>query len=782
MSHYRALRDKDSELIGRENMAIRGSFSPVGSEDSGELYDSSDDNYRRRRRKRIAEGDESGGDEGEDGDEDDSGADPEGEGDDPEDEDEDEDEDDSGADPEGEGDEPEGEDEDEDEHDYPISDHKSYYETFSLEQEDNRDRSQDAQHLAQYAQNPHYARIFKAFGKTTSAYRDRLLLSDKWTHMVDNRFAFSFFKRIGHSDQTGLSSTSDLCINCTKLRILAPDFKYVVARPEVAKKSQSCNLCGMLYQVIGRTNQEQLTITRKGSYLESRGQRILRLCTTFQSAAASENVQVGFPILAKQHEDRYFELLRTWVQTCKEEHPHCCNHSTELPTRVLDVGNEENPNMLRLHSTTPNQRGMYVTLSHRWGDPQAHPTFCTYRCNIKSFLKGIDFNELPKTFQDAVTVTRKLGVRYLWIDSLCIIQIHQGCSPACTRSDDWDAEAQVMGTYYRYSYLTIAATSARGSSDGFLGQRPETRYVAVTDQGSASRRDQRQDGLLYICEGVDDFEHDVDSAELNQRGWVFQERALSRRAIHFAPTQTYWECGGDDDGNGGEVRCETLARIRKPSSSLMSDPLFPESLMERSDANQASMFPLVFERYTTLALTHSRDRPYAIAGLAERLASAFGSEARYGVFIKFLARCLLWRPRASAGQSLRRIAKLSAAGDHEYVAPSWSWMAYEGEIEYYEIPFGVFSWSNKIYCSPRSYYVEVLARELPMTGAQLVFDEQARPHDNALRCVIVGLNEEVCYILVITPSRQGPIYYERVGSGYAQTQDISDRASKVRLI
>jgi hypothetical protein len=64
------------------------------------------------------------------------------------------------------------------------------------------------------------------------------------------------------------------------------------------------------------------------------------------------------------------------------------------------------------------------------------------------------------------------------------------------------------------------------------------------------------EALYYLCDAIDDFSGDVEQGELNKRGWVFQERALSRRTIYFAEKQTYWECGKG-------VRCETLKKTSK---------------------------------------------------------------------------------------------------------------------------------------------------------------------------------------------------------------------------
>lgn len=158
--------------------------------------------------------------------------------------------------------------------------------------------------------------------------------------------------------------------------------------------------------------------------------------------------------------------------------------------------------------------------------------------NIHALLNGFDTHLLPQTLLDAVHVTRQLGVQYLWIDSLCIIQ---------DSADDWEREASNMAEIYANAYCTIAATRAEDGHGGFLQPRSQRESVAIRPPNGVP---------YYVCDVIDDFRHDVESSTLNQRGWVLQERALSPRTIYFAESQVYWECG---EG----VHCETLTKMKK---------------------------------------------------------------------------------------------------------------------------------------------------------------------------------------------------------------------------
>lgn len=177
----------------------------------------------------------------------------------------------------------------------------------------------------------------------------------------------------------------------------------------------------------------------------------------------------------------------------------------------------------------------YLALSHPWGDP---PHFCTFTTNIHEHKQGIDPDRLPRTFQHAVAATRALGVQYIWIDSLCIIQGNDG---------DFQSEARRMEDVFSRADCVLAASCASGQADGFLHPREDRGYFVV-------RQDNRPE--VYVCEYMDDFNRHVRGSYLNQRGWVLQERALARRTIYFTSGQTYFECG---DG----VRCETMTKMHK---------------------------------------------------------------------------------------------------------------------------------------------------------------------------------------------------------------------------
>lgn len=121
-------------------------------------------------------------------------------------------------------------------------------------------------------------------------------------------------------------------------------------------------------------------------------------------------------ILKNSYSNECLSLAKTWFDDCLREHPQCRKKTTPfLPHRVIDVKGDR----LRLFTPRSDAMGHWIALSHCWGSTN---TFKTTLEMLESHHLGIEWEELPKTFQDAVTVARALEVDYLWIDSLCIIQ------------------------------------------------------------------------------------------------------------------------------------------------------------------------------------------------------------------------------------------------------------------------------------------------------------------------------------------------------------------------
>ncbi|KAK1979868.1 heterokaryon incompatibility protein-domain-containing protein [Colletotrichum cereale] len=396
--------------------------------------------------------------------------------------------------------------------------------------------------------------------------------------------------------------------------------------------------------------------------------------------------------------------------------------------------------------------------------------------------EGVDDLDLPKTFRDALTITRELDIRYLWIDSLCIIQ-KSGKGEDKEAKTDWEREAELMEKVFSSAYLTIAASCAEHKFHGFL--HPRTPRQTVTMEADDGAR-------FHIREVIDNFDLDVEQGKLNKRAWVLQERALSRRTIHFTQNQVYWECGKG-------IRCETFTKTGNRKASFLGDSNFPYSVEADKQGKQLQLYQGLYERYSTLGLSYDSDRPMAISGLEKRLMRALKSAGGFGIFQSNFHRDLLWQRRNSES-TLKRID--FGTGHHAKI-PSWSWMAYSGEIRYMNVPLDDIERKKDILSpfetlSPGKLYAdskpgaraEIRAPVYAIAVKKpdwLILDEPQRQPSSPLSCVIVGKSklhkseQPTFYVLVVSfAGRSGQEdFFERVGVAYLKGVEIAWQGSTV---
>jgi hypothetical protein len=301
---------------------------------------------------------------------------------------------------------------------------------------------------------------------------------------------------------------------------------------------------------------------------------------------------------------------------------------------------------------------------------------------------------MPQNFQDAIFVTRVLGLQYLWIDSLCIVQ---------DSTEDWAIEGSQMDKIYKHAFVTIAATSASTSEEGFLDYVFRDRMFSILIQT-------QEDHELVPPRTEDSFitarymetrsgswlDRDVDNTTWNARGWTLQERHLSRRIIHFSKSQIFWECRRGFMSECGQRILNlpySITRAYGPNDS--SDDSEPESCdayeVVSLDAELQTTVetPLVVIRtglynywfqvladYSRRKLTYASDKFPAISGLVKEVNAwhldITQREDQYvaGIWIGALADCLLWMPEDPMAMSDPGI----------YRAPSWSWARWDGII------------------------------------------------------------------------------------------------------
>jgi len=459
------------------------------------------------------------------------------------------------------------------------------------------------------------------------------------------------------------------------------------------------------------------------------------------------------------------QFIKGWLEACttsqgQGKHPRCTPPElSDLPSRVIDV------ELLRLHCKEPDEKARYVALSHCWG--------C--QCPIQTTTENLDEHvlglpALPPTFADAVAVTKALGIRYLWIDSLCIVQ---------NSKEDWHAEVARMAEVYENAFFTISADAAADANEGFLrypsrsfqpetaisysytnqDNKPTEGIIRVRERGTQAMMlpfhctppnrghppndnplnqpgdaelatpshpqppENRKQGLsgpyMYMIRPrpnpgntpspsapsapsaqFQDPDSRLPRSKLSTRGWVFQERVLAPRTLHFSQSELAWECQSTCT-----CECSATSVRNHLRASLLKDSLtvIPGRHLDDRWRNE------IVQEYSCLDLTVPSDRLVALSGFVKRVVGLRGAGDVYlaGLWRASLARDMLWyvRPPPPREEGRGGVSVLHSERVTPYCAPTWSWAAVTGAAAYI--------WDDKIDRISHTFQIRAVEVSVP---------------------------------------------------------------------
>ncbi|OAQ58510.2 heterokaryon incompatibility protein [Pochonia chlamydosporia 170] len=298
---------------------------------------------------------------------------------------------------------------------------------------------------------------------------------------------------------------------------------------------------------------------------------------------------------------------------------------SELPPRVLQVS-QGNVRLVESNGLT----GKYVALSYCWGSP-VKPPLKTLKSNLQSYQQEIPWHKIPSTFQDTITVARRLDIPYVWIDSLCIVQDDQ---------QDWLSQSKLMGSIYEHAHLTVAASHAEDAWVGFLSTK-QAQLQSIELPGffvSVSSPDDKETPRVFASVRTEQA-GDVfpEFGVLNKRAWATQEWLLSRRIVFYTAGQLLWSCKRITQRETGE-RCFSISRNTHWKS--------------------------VVEQYSDRTLTYPTDKLIALEGLRIESQGKYGYEYLHGMWKDCMPDHLIW-------QVTRKIQNPTA--NDALQLPTWSW-------------------------------------------------------------------------------------------------------------
>lgn len=333
-------------------------------------------------------------------------------------------------------------------------------------------------------------------------------------------------------------------------------------------------------------------------------------------------------------------------------------------------------------------------------------------------------NTLPGTLRDAIKVTRKLGLRYLWIDALCIFQ---------DSDEDKGREIERMRDVYRGSVLTLEAASAARADEGFLEERQSSMpYCRLPWRSNVGQLDESCPSI-YLRPIFDISDNQLLATKLYTRGWTLQERILPPRTLSFGMQQISFECTRgfvDESGHMNELPRFTedylskknmldirsrlglvwqcigfLIRLfRLPPTFDLPYPfnatIYAAGLLPVPGGSVATYYDYwrsVVQRFSERELTENIDRLPAVAGLAKELQSAMGDIYIAGLWKKEFVASLAWEcgrlydyngPEGPVNNPSRRPPSSyvydwpEGVRSKDYTAPSWSWASVHGVVRF----------------------------------------------------------------------------------------------------
>ncbi|KAF4785035.1 hypothetical protein HER10_EVM0001993 [Colletotrichum scovillei] len=345
------------------------------------------------------------------------------------------------------------------------------------------------------------------------------------------------------------------------------------------------------------------------------------------------------------------------------------DNDSRMPTRVLDLGpfdghgecpQETTDSDIRLHETQ-GTCDRYICLSYCWGGTI---DIRLTKHRYQSYMHRITWSSLPEGYRDAIRLTRKLGIRYIWIDSLCIVQDDK---------DDWRAEAAHMASVFQGAHVTILGTKSSNPHQSYF-TRSESKYKA--------KRVEHHDGKgktwhanvrrtvphFFSSDASGEPNYSLGDFPLLNRGWVFQERLLSPRILHLGDVEMAWECNevcacecmGETTIYDTEPRWAHTkgAHVRNLSSATKAKDLYPD-------------WRSTVENYKRTRLTYQSDILPVIAGVVKDMQRYRKDKYLAGVWEDSLLDDLAWQ----ATQSV--LPRPDA-----WTAPTWSWASVTSRIHY----------------------------------------------------------------------------------------------------
>ncbi|KAI4863432.1 heterokaryon incompatibility protein-domain-containing protein [Hypoxylon rubiginosum] len=336
-----------------------------------------------------------------------------------------------------------------------------------------------------------------------------------------------------------------------------------------------------------------------------------------------------------------------WLSECQTKHSACgAKNPGFYPTRLIEIMTDDAVRVVLTQEQPP--KGAYASLSHCWGRSKALKLL---QSNIEQLKVDIKIIDLPTSYREAITVCRRFQFRYIWIDSLCIIQ---------DSYEDWKREATTMKDVYQNSIMNIAMAAAADNSEASF----ESRDLGLLRPLNIEAEWEGLCKSEYYLQDEDMYDNEMNDCPLRRRAWVIQEVFLTPRSLNLTKSQLWWECRELE-------ACEAYPNGLPSAWSGTAQNGLPGKFHDVADA--CDRWDRLVETYSECQLTVLQDKMVAFSGLAQHFQDFLQGD-RYiaGLWRSQLPQSLFWQSR-----HIRPCYRPTT-----YRAPSWSWASIEGPVNF----------------------------------------------------------------------------------------------------
>ncbi|KAF5533827.1 het-domain-containing protein [Fusarium mexicanum] len=355
------------------------------------------------------------------------------------------------------------------------------------------------------------------------------------------------------------------------------------------------------------------------------------------------------PPLTEVLSNQTLNFIKKSIDHCASTcHPWKPSGST--PARLLDIGEYKANGRIRLIQTEGLPWDIFAALSYCWGnaeDAAYQPK--TNSANLSERLSGFGIDAMSPVVRDAIITCEALGMRYLWVDALCILQGKADIA-------DWEVESQKMNDIFRNAYVTLCPSSSNSCREGFLGQRqlhPGIRVKTPITSNAVFQNESREYSIVPY------------EIKANSASFMFTFEFTDSKC----PTFVFFRCP--------EILiCENGARNE---TTVIQKGLGEYHSKRYQEAQPFAFFRKCAESISTLDISFESNRLAAVAGVAKQVAQATGSEYAAGLWVEDVFKDLIFERNTRDKGGLEKYIK-SLRDRHLAIGPTWSWPGHRGGV------------------------------------------------------------------------------------------------------